>query len=79
MFVKEVSKELTRTCMYKLFYKHDQTWAGNVIINLQHVPKIGLIRNAIIFHLPTHNQIIEYKTHLDAETEYDAIYKILNE
>jgi hypothetical protein len=78
MFTKALPKALTRVRMYELFSKHTQQYEGRVMINVNYVPKISLIHNTIIFHLPSHNQIIEYKNPLDAETEYHTIHDILN-
>lgn len=78
MFVKELCKTTNRVRMYKLFSKKDKQWVGNVMININHVPKISLHQNTITFHLPTHPQMIEYQNPLDAETEYHAIHDILH-
>jgi len=78
MFVKELIKTSHRVRMYPLFSKNNQQYQGTVMINMNHVPKISLDRTTITFHLPTHNQIIEYKNPLDAETKYHAIHTILN-
>ena len=79
MFAKELPKALTQVRHYKLFYKHTQEWAFDVMINVNHVSKISLLRNTIIFHLPTHNQVIEYINPLDAEKEYHNIHVVLNQ
>jgi hypothetical protein len=79
MFVKELPKALTRMRMYKLYSKHDNKNVATVMININYVPKISLTDNTIIFHLPSHNQFIEYMNPLDAETEYHTIHEILNQ
>jgi len=77
MFVKELSKTLSRVRMYPLYSNNNQ-YEGSVMININHVPKITLYQNAIIFHLPDHHQIITYENPLDAETEYHTIHHILH-
>ena len=77
MFVKELIKTSHRVRMYPLFSKNNQ-YQETIMININHVSKISLKHTTITFHLPTHNQIIEYKNPLDAETKYHAIHTILN-
>jgi len=77
MFVKELCKTLNRVRVYPLYSKNNQ-YEGSVMININHVPKISLCHNTIIFHLPDHHQIIAYKNPLDAETEYHTIHHILH-
>ena len=78
MFAKELPGAFTRVRLYNLYSKSTDKWAHSVMINVYHVPKISLSQNAIVFHLPTHIQIVEYRNPNDAKTEYDAIYAVLN-
>ena len=75
MFVKELSKTLSRVRVYPLYSKNQ--YEGSVMININHVPKISLFQNTITFHLPQ-PQIITYENPLDAETEYHTIHHILH-
>lgn len=77
MFVKSVLDSSSHIRLYKLYSKHTTQHAANIIINLYHVPKIGLDKNTIFFHLPSHTQTIEYVDPIDAETEFHHIYAAL--